>query len=395
MRFSSFVDRIAGEGSQAWAVHNRALALRAEGRDVILLSVGDPDLDTPAPIVARLAESVRAGRTHYTPIAGEPALRRAIAGKHRRITGQQVEPGQVVVVPGAQCGLFATAQCLLEPGCEAILFDPAYTTYEAVIEATGARPVRVRLEPERGFHFDPAALAAAVTPRTRAILMNSPHNPTGAVATRAEVEAVAEACRAHDLWLISDEVYAGLTFERPHLSPCALPGMAERTAVVSSLSKSHAMTGWRLGWVVGPPALAEHLGRLLLCMLYGLPPFIQDAAVTALATEVADMRALYRRRRDLVCDRLAQLPGLVCHRPESGMFAMLDVRPTGLSAADFAGRLLDQQAVSLLPGDGFGPAGRGHVRLCLAAPEPRLLEACERIARFLGSLARAEGRATA
>ncbi len=383
MRFASFVDRIAGEGSQAWEIHSRAAQMKREGRDVILLSIGDHDFHTAPHIIDAMAASAHRGRTHYMSVSGEPQLRAAVAKHHAELTGLQVGPEQVTIVPGAQCGLFSAARCLLEVGDEAITFDPTYTTYEAVIESTGADLVRVPLRAEQGFHLDPADLAAAVGPKTKAILLNSPHNPTGAVATRAEIEAIAEICRAHDLWLISDEVYASLCYDRPHLSPCALPGMAERTVVVSSLSKSHAMTGWRVGWVIGSADLTGHLVNLMMCMLFGLPPFIQDAAVEALASGTEDMKALFQARRDLVCERLAQLPGLVCHRPESGMFVMIDVRGTGLTAMEFASRLLDREGVSLLPGEGFGPSAHGHVRLSLAAPEAGLSEACDRISRFL------------
>ena len=386
MKFASFVDRIAGEGSRAWEIHSRAAHMKRDGRDVILLSIGDHDFDTAPHIIEAMAASAHSGRTHYMQVNGDPKLRAAIAEQHAAVTGLQIGHDQITVVPGAQCGLFAAAICLLEPGDEAIIFDPTYTTYEAVVESTGATIVRVPLSAENGFHLDPADLAAAITPRTKAVLLNSPHNPTGAVATREEVEAIAELCRAHDLWLISDEVYASLCYDRPHVSPCALPDMAERTVVVSSLSKSHAMTGWRVGWVVGSRELTGHLANLMMCMLFGLPPFIQDAAVAAMAGGTEDVRQLFLARRDVVCGRLSQLPDLICHRPESGMFAMVDIRGTGLSAYDFASGLLERQGVSLLPGEGFGPAARGHVRLSLAASEEILHDACDRIAKYLETL---------
>jgi arginine:pyruvate transaminase len=260
-----------------------------------------------------------------------------------------------------------------------------YVTYPATVAATGATLVKVPLLAERGFHLDLDALAAAVTPRTRAILVNSPHNPTGAVMTRPELEAVARLCRRHDLWLISDEVYATLLYDGEHVSPASLPGMADRTATVSSLSKSHAMTGWRVGWLIGPAALIEHAANLALSMLYGSPPFIQDAATVALTQDGADAGAMldrFRRRRDAVCRRLAGLPGLACTRPKGGMFVMLDIRRTGLSAEDFAQRLLAEERVCVLSGDAFGGAATGHVRLSLTAPDERLAEACNRIGRF-------------
>jgi arginine:pyruvate transaminase len=397
--FSPLVERIAGEGSRAWEIHTRARQLQAEGADIILLSVGDPDFATPPAILARAIESLGDGDTHYTAIAGIPRLRQAVARNHERLTGQRVAPEQVVITAGAQNALYAVAQCVLSPGSEVIVPEPTYVTYEAVVGTTGARMVTVPLTPENGFQPVPATIAAAVTPQTRAILLNTPHNPTGAVIPRAILEEIAAICRAHDLWLITDEVYASLTFEAEHVSPASLPDMTQRSVVISSLSKSHAMTGWRVGWVVAPRPLAAHLEKLLLCMLYGTPGFVQEAAVVALAadlTELEEMRATYRRRRDLVCERLnAATQGvakqdarqlLSCHRPAGGMFVVIDVRATGLSGRDFAWGLLEQEGVSLLPAEAFGPSARGWLRLSLAASEAVLEEACRRIVRYACSL---------
>jgi arginine:pyruvate transaminase len=384
-RFAARVAGLGGAEAAAWDIHVEAVRRRAAGEDVILLSVGDPDFPTPASIVAAAKDSLDRGRTHYAEIAGQKPLREAIARHQTALTGQAVDPGEVVVLAGAQSALFTACQCLLQPGDEVIVPDPMYVTYPATVAATGAALVRVPLVAERGFHLDLPALAAAVGPRTRAVLVNSPHNPTGAVMTRHEVETVAELCRRHDLWLISDEVYATLLYEGEHVAPAGLPGMAERTVTVSSLSKSHAMTGWRVGWLIGPPALASHAANLALCMLYGSPPFIQDAATAALTLgqgELAPMRERYRRRRDAVCRRLAGLPGLACTRPKGGMFVMLDVRRAGLAAEAFAARLLAEEGVCVLAGDAFGGGAAGHVRLSLTAPDERLAEACNRIGRF-------------
>jgi arginine:pyruvate transaminase len=225
----------------------------------------------------------------------------------------------------------------------------------------------------------------AITPRTRVIWINSPHNPTGAVMTPQEIEAVAALCRRHDLWLLSDEVYEDLAFARPHLSPRALPGMAERTVVVSSLSKSHAIPGFRFGWIVGPPELGRHLFNLLLCMLYGGPPFIQEGVLVALRQElpeVAAMREDYRRRAALMSRILGEAPRCRVTPPEGGMFVLLDVRGTGLSSTEFAGRLLEEESVAILPADGFGPSAVGQLRISLTAPGARLEEAAGRIVRF-------------
>jgi len=247
----------------------------------------------------------------------------------------------------------------------------------------------VPLRPENRFHLDPTDVAAAIGPHTRGILLNFPHNPTGAILTREEGLEIAALCRRHDLTLISDEVYAELTFEGGHLSPAALPGMAERTAVVSSLSKSHAMTGWRCGWSITPIPLAEHLERLARCMFFGVAQFVQDAGAVALGTAAAQsamLRDNYRSRARVVAERLGRVDGLTCRIPEAGMYVFADVRGTGMDGKRFAAELLDATGVAVTPGEGFGPSGAGHVRITLGTSEGRLTEACDRIAAFVQSL---------
>ncbi|MHA6159807.1 pyridoxal phosphate-dependent aminotransferase [Pseudomonas sichuanensis] len=396
MRFSSLTQRIAGDGAAAWEIHYRALAMLEQGRDVLLLSVGDPDFDTPTPIVQAAMDSLQAGNTHYADVRGKRSLREAIARRHRQRSGQAVTADQVTVLAGAQCALFCVAQCVLEPGDEVIVAEPMYVTYEAVFGACGAKVVPVPVRPEHGFRVQPEDVAARITPRTRALALNSPHNPSGASLPRSTWEALAELCIAHDLWLISDEVYSELLFDGEHISPGSLPGMAERTATLNSLSKSHAMTGWRVGWVVGSPALAGHLENLALCMLYGSPDFIQDAAVAALEQplpELEAMREAYRQRRDLVCACLADCPGVRALKPDGGMFVMVDIRETGLSAQAFSNRLLDLHGVSVLAGEAFGPSAAGHIRLGLVLGAEPLREACRRIVLCAGELMEAQRNA--
>jgi arginine:pyruvate transaminase len=391
MQFSPLVGRIAGKGAQAWGIHFDALRQRSAGRDVIFLTVGDPDQPPPEPVIAATVAALQARKTGYSPIIGHPELRAAIAARVERRTGTPTTTENVAVVPGTQAGLYAALQCLAGPGDEVIALEPTYATYEAVAGASGATLVTVPLRPETGFHPDLGALAQAVTPKTRGIWLNSPHNPTGAVFTSEEIETAAGLCRRHDLWLLSDEVYEDLAFARPHLSPRSLPGMAERTIVVSSLSKSHAIPGFRLGWVIGPTELIQHLFNLVLCMLYGGPPFIQLGALAALTTdlpEVAALREDYRRRAALLAGILAQAPSCRVTPPEGGMFVMLDIRRTGLSSEAFARALLDEEAVAVLPCDGFGPSGVGQLRLSLTSADARLEEAGKRIVRLAGRLAR-------
>jgi arginine:pyruvate transaminase len=390
MHFAPLVDRLAGKGAGAWAIHHDALRERAAGRDVIILTVGDPDQAPPAPVIEATVDALRRHRTGYSRISGSPELREAIAARFAKRRGVACAAENVTVVPGAQAGIFAVLQCLAGPGDEVIIPEPMYATYEAVTNATGARIVNVPMPSEGGFHPDVGAIARAVTPRTRVVWINSPHNPSGAVLRRDEVEAIAATCREHDLWLVSDEVYEDFAFAGPHLSPYALPGMAERTVVVSSLSKSHAIPGFRLGWVIGPTALTGHLFNLLLCMTYGGPTFIQDGALVAFTNELPEVAALhadYRRRAALLADLLGEAPLCRVIRPEGGMFVLLDVRGTGLGSEDFARTLLAREGVAALPCDGFGPSAVGHLRISLTEPDGLLEEAGRRIVRLARQLA--------
>jgi arginine:pyruvate transaminase len=391
MHYAKRVEGLLGKRTSAWDIHYAAQAARANGEDVIVLSVGDPDFATPEMIIESAVEALRSGDTHYSEVAGRAALRAAIAEEHARATGLAVTPEQVVVVAGAQNGLFASSLCLLEAGDEVLVPDPMYLTYEASVRASGATLVPVPVDVRRGFHVDCDALAAAVTPHTKAIFFATPCNPTGAVMARADLERIAAIAIEHDLWVVSDEVYGDLVFEGGHTSIASLPGMAGRTLTLGSLSKSHAMPGWRLGWVVGPADAIGHLERLALCMLYGLPGFIQQAALTAMQNKpaiVTRMRELYRRRRDLVHASLSRVPGLRCEAPEAGMFMMLDVRGTGLDAVDFTWQLFREQGVSLLDASAFGDTARGYVRLGFVVDEARLEAACERITAFVEGLNR-------
>ena len=389
MRHSALTRRLDVESAYVWNIHYQARERREAGEDVIVLTVGDPDFETPPAIVDEAERSMRRGRTRYGPTAGEPPLREAIARHHQRTTSQPAGAGNVVVFAGAQSALFACVLCLADAGDEIAVFEPRYVTYDGVIETPGAVRVDVPLAAPQGFRFDPDALGRAVTPRTRAVLLNTPHNPTGIVASREELAAIAAIAKRHDLWVVSDEVYASLTYDAEHVAIASLPGMAERTVTVNSMSKSHAMQGWRLGWAVGPEPLARHLTHVILSMVFGTPPFTQDAALFGLTHELAEVGAMeraYRARRDLLCARVNDCPRLACQWPQGGMYAMVDVRGTGLSDEDFAWGLLDAEGVAVLPAATFGASAAGHVRVSLTAPEPVLAEACDRIERYARSL---------
>ncbi|WP_275627620.1 aminotransferase class I/II-fold pyridoxal phosphate-dependent enzyme [Pseudomonas sp. 273] len=389
MRYSSLVDRMVGPGAAAWDIHYAAVAAQRAGEDAIVLSVGDPDFATPAFITDAAVAALQAGDTHYSDVAGRPELRQAIADLYRRRFDLPLGADNVIVLAGAQNALFAAALCLLEAGDEVIVFDPVYVTYEATLKATGAKLVAVPTPADNGFRLDAAALEAAITPRTRAIFFANPNNPTGVVMRPDELRAIAAVAERHDLWVVVDEVYEALTFEQPHQSFAALPGMAARTLSLGSLSKSHAMTGWRAGWIVAEPTLVTHIENLALNMLYGLPGFVQEAALAAVRQHdqvAAGMREVYRRRRDLVVQRLARSPRLKVLSPEAGMFVMVDVRGTGLSSLDFAWQLFRARGVSVLDAAAFGPQADGFVRLSFTLADETLAEACERILAFVESL---------
>jgi len=386
MKYSQLVERIGGDGADAWDVHYEARAAQERGEDVILLSVGDPDLETPAPVVERAIECLRAADTHYTPAAGREKLREAIAAQHRTRSGQAVDAANVIFLAGVQNALFASSLCLAGPGDEVIALEPLYPTYPAALEVSGAKMIRAPAG-AGGFRVDLAALERLITPRTRAIFFATPNNPSGAILDQGELDVIGRLAQRHQLWLVADEVYAGLA---PHGKvPSLAARLPEQVVTLGSLSKSHAMPGWRAGWLVGPPALVRHVEALALCMLYGLPGFIQEAALTALdvAPEAeARIREYCAARRDLVLGGLDEIPGISCCVPDAGMFLLVDVQATGLSGHDFVAELYRAEGVSVLDGGAFGLATRGYVRVCFAAEQAQLREACVRIRRFVAGL---------
>lgn len=384
--YSPLTDKLSGRRSRAWDVTDRATLMDHDGHDIIHLGVGDPDFDTPPEIVDAAIASLRGGRTHYSPIGGEPPLLEAIAAAASRRYGLDIETDQVAVFPGAQCALFASMLCLSGRDDEVMLLEPFYATYEGVAHAGGASPVRVPLSPNSHFGLDIDQITDAITDKTRVILANSPGNPSGAVFSREAWNSLATLCQEKNIWLVSDEVYSEFVYDGEHVSPI---GMArDNVVLVNSLSKSHAMTGWRLGWSIAPAELTSHLNNLSQSLLFGVSQFTQDAATLALRESQADVLALKKElqvRRDLLCELLEDIDELVVHKPAGGMFVLVDVTATGSDGESFANGLLDHAGVAVVPGFAFGDSAKQFVRIGFLVNEARLREAGSRIAKFVRS----------
>jgi len=387
MEFAPFVDLLGGEGAQAWEILTESRLALDRGEDVIVLSIGDPDLETPGFVVDMAVDALRNGDTHYTELEGRHSLRASIASKISRSAGVEIEPEQVTVLAGTQNAFYSACRCLFGLGDEVIVLDPAYVTYEACIGSTGAQQVRVEQPAATGFRPDIEAIERAVTSATRGIVFSNPSNPTGVALNEDELEAISRIAVDNDLWVVVDEVYSDLVFDGVHRSIAGLPGMLERTVTVSSVSKSYAMTGWRCGWAIGPPELGSHLRKMALINLYGLPGFVMEAADIALregAEEIETARAIYRARRDLVVKELSRASDLPVLVPEAGMFLMADVRAHNADANEFAWDLYRATGVSVLDAGAFGSTSRGWVRISYGVDDAQLEEACRRIVSFTG-----------
>ena len=394
-RYSQSTARLdAGADTSAWRVHDRAVESRCAGEDVILLCIGDPDFDTPPLIFGEALGAMRAGRTHYSPPAGEPALREAIAELESRTSPHPCTPQEVVVFAGATSALYAVMAALLDPGDSIVVPEPMYVGYTPIFQSLGIDVRPVPLVAAQNFSLDLPAMKVAVRANTRAMLINTPGNPTGNMIAPAQMAELAAFCRERGLWLVCDEVYSMITFRERHTSLRAAARETDNVVMVDALSKSHAMSGWRIGWTVTPVPLAERLARLNAAMLFGCSQFIQDAAAFALRNDdvyVERMRLEYLARRDLLVAGLNAVPGLRCAVPDAGMFLMVDVSGTGLDGLGFAEGLFDAERVSTVPGVGFGPSARDYVRISMAQDRATLTDAVVRIGRFIAGLGGARG----
>ena len=390
MQVSRRISGLTGGGPDGWDIYRKARAMKAAGIEVVELTIGEHDRRTDPRILDAMHRAALAGHTGYAALPGTDALRDAVARRISERTGVPTLRDNVVITPGGQSALFAAHVAACDPGDRALFIDPYYATYPGTIRGTGAVAVMVAARAERGFQPERAALDAAAGDGAKSLLINSPNNPTGAVYSRDTMEGIADVVRARDMWLFSDEVYDTQLWKGVHLSPRTLPGMAERTLVVGSLSKSHAMTGSRLGWIVGPADAIAHLCNLSTHTTYGVPGYIQDAALFAMSLGAGfedEVAAPFRRRHAAVKALLAAR-GLPVVPSEATMYLMIDIRRTGLSGEDFALRLLDGHHIAVMPGESFGRAAAGHLRIALTVEDARLIHAVETICDLADTLAR-------
>jgi aspartate aminotransferase len=388
IKFAERMSRLGTEG--AFVVLAKARALEAQGKKIVHLEIGEPDFATPDNIVEAGISAMQNGYTHYTPASGIMEAREAVAGFVTRTLKVEVDPTDVVLVPGSKNVLLFTLLACIEPGDEVIIPDPAYPAYASQVNFIGAVPKFVTLREETGFRMDLDQLESLVTPKTRMLIINTPQNPTGGILTEEDVKFVCELAHKHDLLVVSDEIYSQLVYGFQHVSPLSQPGMRERTVLMDGLSKSYAMTGWRLGYAVAPKALAAKLDQLMINSSSCAAGFTQMAAIEALSGPESEhavhrMVKVFEHRRNLVVDSLNAMPGVRCARPQGSFYAFPNIMETGFDERELADRLLTEAGVAVLPGMAFGAAGKGYIRLAYTQSEDELKRGLKLIGDFIAA----------
>jgi aspartate/methionine/tyrosine aminotransferase len=384
LKLAERMDRVLVEG--AFEVLVKARALEAQGRSVIHLEIGEPDFDTPRHVVEAAKQALDEGWTHYGPTQGYPELREAVASYICRTRGIRVGPEHVSIVPGGKPIIFFPMLALLEPGDEVIYPNPGFPIYESMIRFLGATPVPIPLVEERDFSFDLDMLRDRLSSKTKMLVLNSPQNPTGGVIPPEDIAAIAEMVRDRDMLVLSDEIYSRICYDGQPLSIASMPGMLEKTIILDGFSKTYAMTGWRMGYGVMPAWLVEAVNKLMVNSNSCTASFTQRAGIAALEgpqDDVQRMVAEFRRRRDTFCDGLNTLPGFRCRKPLGAFYAFPNITGAGCSAKELADALLNQAGVACLAGTAFGHYGEGYLRFSYANSYENLMEAVERMRRFL------------
>ena len=382
--------RMARLGTEtAFRVLAKAQALEAKGIDVVHLEIGEPDFDTSKNISEAATKALGEGYTHYCNSQGIVPLRTEIAKEMERTRGVPIDPNRVVVTPGAKPIMFYSILSLLGEGDEAIYPNPGFPIYESMINFIGAKPVPIPLREELDFRLDVDELRSKITPHTRLIIINSPHNPTGGVLELDDVRAIADIVREHDIIVLSDEVYEHIIYEGEPHSIASLPGMLDRTILLNGFSKTYAMTGWRLGYAVMPPELVDPVVGLIVNSVSCTATFIQHAGIEALTgpqDSTASMVAEFKKRRDLIVDGLNAIPGISCRRPKGAFYVFPNVKKLGMSSAQLADYLLNEAGVAALAGTDFGKYGEGYIRLSYANSMENIEKALKKIEMAVAKL---------
>lgn len=369
------------------AISNLVSQMKAEGVDIVSFSMGEPDFTTPENVIDACCNSLHNGFTHYTPSLGIPALRKAVADMTRETDGVPCQASNVLITPCKQA-IFMTALAYIDPGDEVILADPSWVSYEACIRLAGGVPVYVPTTFDDNFVLDPAAIEAAITPRTKMIILNTPSNPTGAVIPADVLKQIADIAISRNIKVLSDEIYSSIVYEGRHTSIASFPGMFDNTIIVSGLSKSFAMTGWRLGWAIAPEDDIKAINKLQSHSISCAVSFVQEAAVEAITgpqQSKYDMVAEFRKRRDLAMDLITEIPGIECNVPQ-GAFYIFPKYNKDVPSAKLAEILLKEGHVAVTPGTAFGPSGEGFIRISYAASEEQIREGISRIKKTLATL---------
>lgn len=386
--FAQRIGNLRPEG--AYQVLAKAQALEKAGRDIIHFEVGQPDFDTFDNISEAGIQAIRAGRTRYTLPSGIPSLREAIAESAGKQRGLTFHPDQVVVGPGSKPAMFFPTLALVEDGDEVIYPDPGFPTYEAMIGLAGGVPVPVPMREEADFSLDLEAFERLVGPRTRMIILNSPSNPTGSVIPPEDLRRIAEAAIRYNAWVMSDEIYARITYDGLQaVSIATLPGMMERTIIVDGFSKTYAMAGWRLGYGIMPAKLAKKIDLLLTHSVGCTAHFTQFAGIEALTgpqERVGQIAGIYQARRDLILERLNAIPGVTCRKPHGAFYVFPNITRFGRTSNELADLILEEAGVAVLPGSAFGRFGEGYLRLSYANSMDNIRNGLERIAVLMGQL---------
>lgn len=387
-RLTKFANNL--DGQPMFKVLAKVQEMQRAGKDIVHFEIGDPDFDTPENIKEAGIKAIRDNKTHYASSFGVKELREAVVRATERSRGFKPDLDQVLVVPGANIGIFYAVSCLVEPGDEVIVPDPGFPTYYSVIKACGAKPVRVPLKEENSFRMNPADVRAAITPNTRLIILNSPQNPTGSVMTKEEIDEIAEIAKEFDIYIYSDEIYSRMYYAEgaAFSSPSALDHCKERTIVANGFSKAFAMTGWRIGALIGPSDVMAKMELLLQTTSSCVPPFIQYAAIEAIEGDQSAVNMMvgeYKNRMKTLVDGLNSIPGIKCLPPGGAIYIFPNISGTGMTSEEFADFALEKAGVAVLPGTNFGEHGTGYIRMCVVSSREDIERGLKRLKEAIES----------